>query len=96
MTYNVNNTYTNASLGQGYGICTTALNTLAKTATLSSYALVVGGIISIKFTYGVPANATLNVNSKGAKNIFYRGIKIIDDVIKAGDIITFIYDGTQY
>lgn len=96
MTYNVNNTYTNASLGQGYGICTTALNTLAKTATLNSYALVVGGIVSIKFTYGVPANSTLNINSRGAKNILYRGIKIIDDVIKAGDVITFIYDGAQY
>ena len=91
-----NTTYSNASLGQGYGICTTAEATAAKVVSLGSYALTIGGIVAVKFTHGVPANSTLNINNRGAKNIFYRGIKIIDDVIKAGDIVTFIYDGTQY
>ena len=91
-----NTTYNPMTLGFGYGTCTTAEATVAKVATLASYVLVKNGIVSIKFTYAVPANATLNINKRGAKNIFYRGIKIIDDVIKAGDIVTFIYDGTQY
>lgn len=91
-----NSTYTNMTLGNGYGTCSTAAATTAKAASLSNYNLVVGGYISIKFIYDVSANATLNVNNRGAKNIFYKGSKIIADVIKAGDLVTFIYDGTQY
>lgn len=91
-----NTTYTNASLGQGYGTCGTAAATAAKVVTLSSYALTTGGIVAVKFTYAVPASATMNINSKGAKNIFYRGAAITAGIINAGDIATFIYDGTQY
>ena len=94
--YDTNTTYTNEKLGNGYGTCSTAESTTAKAATFSSYTLVKHGMVSIKFTNAVPANATLNINSKGAKNIYYRGAKIIANVIKAGDIATFIYDGTQY
>ena len=91
-----NSTYSNASLGQGYGTCTTAAATTAKTASLSSYTLTTGGIVSIKFAYDVPANATLNINSKGAKSIYYMGAAIAAGVIKADDIATFIYNGSQY
>ena len=90
-----NTTYSNASLGCGYATCGTAAATTAKAATLSSYALTTGGIVSIKFTYDVPASATLNINSKGAKNIYYRGAAITAGVIKAGDIATFVYS-SQY
>ncbi len=90
-----NNTYSNASLGQGYGICETAYETVAKTATLASYTLSTGGIVAIKFENDVCANATLDIASKGAKEIYYRGAAITDGVIKAGDIATFIYS-TQY
>ena len=94
--YDTNSTYSNASLGQGYGTCATAEATTAKEVTLSSYAFSTGGIVAVKFTYAVPANATMNINSKGAKNIFYRGAAITAGIIKAGDIATFMYDGTQY
>jgi hypothetical protein len=90
-----NTTYTNVSLGQGYATCSTAATTTAKTASLSSYALTTGGIVSVKFTYDVPAGATLNINSKGAKAIYYRGSAITAGVIKAGDTATFIYS-TNY
>lgn len=90
-----NTTYSNASLGCGYATCDTAAATAAKVGSLSSYSLTTGGIVSVKFTYNVPANATLNINSKGAKNIYYRGAKITADVIKAGDIATFVYS-SQY
>lgn len=94
--YDSNTTYKNTSLGHGYATCSTAEATTAKVGTLSSYTLTLGGIVAVKFTYAVPANATLNINSKGAKNMFYRGAKITAGVIKADDIATFIYDGTQY
>lgn len=93
--YDANTSYTNAALGQGYVTCSTAAATTAKVGSLSSYKLTTGGIVSVKFTYAVPANATLNINSVGAKNIYYRGSAITGDIIKAGDVATFIYS-SQY
>lgn len=96
---NDNTTYNNATLGQGYGTCTTAEATAAKVVTLSSYALVTGGIVAVKFSYGLCASATMNVNGKGAKNIFIHGAAVTSTtakLVKAGDIAYFIYDGTQY
>lgn len=90
------NSYNPQSLGFGYGICETAATTAAKIATLPEYTLVKNGIVSIKFTNSVPANSTLNINGKGVKPIFYRGAKIVAGVINAGDVATFIYDGTNY
>ena len=91
-----NTTYSNVSLGQGYGTCTTAAATTAKAVTLSSYALVTGGIVAVKFTYSVPASATMNINSKGAKAIYYKGAAISGGVINAGNTATFMYNGSQY
>lgn len=77
--------------GGGYGTCTTAEATLAKTASISNYTLTTGGIVAIKFENNVPANATLNISSKGAKAIYYKGAAITGGVIKAGDTVTMIY-----
>ena len=96
---NDDHTYTNAALGQGYGTCSTAEATAAKTVSLSSYALATGGIVAVKFTNGLCASATMNINSKGAKNIFIHGAAVTSTtakLVKAGDIAYFIYDGTQY
>lgn len=91
-----NTTYSNAGLGNGYGTCSTAAATVAKTATLSGYALSAQGRVSVKFDEDVPAAATLNINSKGAKAIYYKGAAITDNIILGGDIVTFVYNGTQY
>ena len=84
------------NLGFGYGTCDTAESTTAKVVTLGSYTLRTGGYVTVKFTNGVPINATMNINSKGAKNIWYRGANIVNNTILAGDLATFIYDGTRY
>lgn len=89
--YDTNTTYTPVKLGFGYATCSTAEATAAKTAALSSYTLTTGGIVAVKFTNAVPANATLNINSKGAKAIYYEGSPITAGVIKAGDTVTMIY-----
>lgn len=94
--YDANTTYANYSLGQGYGTCATAEATTAKVVTLSSYSLSTGGIVAVKFSNDVPASSTMNINSKGAKPIFYRGSAITAKIIKAGDVATFIYNGTNY
>ena len=89
--YDANTTYTPVKLGFGYATCSTAEATAAKTAALSSYTLTTGGIVSVKFTNAVPAGSTLNINSKGAKAIYYKGAAITAGVIKAGDTVTMIY-----
>ena len=95
MYYGYNAGYTNnVSQGQGYAVSTSSAK--ACTATLSSYALVSHGIVAVRFANAVPAGATLNINSKGAKAIYYCGASIAEGVIRAGDIATFIYNGSQY
>lgn len=94
--YDNSTTYTPQSLGFGYGICSTGATDTAKKATLTDYALIENGIVAVKFTNSVPANSTLNINNRGAKPIFYRGSAIVAGVINAGDVATFIYDGTNY
>ena len=91
-----NTTYSPQSLGFGYGTCTTAETDTAKVATLSGYNLVTNSVVSIKFSNNVPASATLNINSKGAKPIYQKGAAIDDGIIRAGDTATFIYNGSQY
>jgi hypothetical protein len=92
-----NTTAVQAEQGQGYGTCSTAAATTTKAVTLSGYALKIGGIVSVKFTNSVPAGATMNINNKGAKSIYYRGAAITADIIKAGDTATFMCDGsTRY
>ena len=86
-----NSTYAGYSFGIGYGTCATAAETTAKVVTLSNYVLATGGITAVKFTYEVPANATMNINSRGAKAIYYQGSPITAGIIKAGDVATFIY-----
>lgn len=85
--------YTPQSLGFGYASCTTAAATAAKTASLGSYNLVNNGLVVVYFQYDVPAQATLNINSKGAKEIHFQGSRIAAGVIKAGDKCLFIYNG---
>ena len=97
----VNTAVHNLAKTQGVAYCTTAAATAAKTATLSNYALYIGGIVSVWFQYNVPANATLNINSKGDIQIRLRttsstSVQISANYIHAGDTATFIYDGKYY
>lgn len=95
-----NTTYTDPQLGFGYA--TAASSTAGVyTAALSDYNILSnnggnGGIVGIKFSSDVPANATLNINSKGAKNIKYRGSNVTAGIIQNGDTAYFQYDGTSY
>jgi hypothetical protein len=89
-------TYTPHGLGFGYATCATAEATVAKVASLTSYSLVKNGFVAVRFTYAVPANATLNINSRGAKPIYYNNAAITAGIIDAGDTVLFVYDGTHY
>ena len=82
-----------------YVECTTAKSTAAKTATLSGFTLYNGATILVKFTNGNSAsNPTLNVNSTGAKNIYFNSGKLSSTLYyswNAGIVIEFVYDSTS-
>lgn len=86
-----------AKLGRGYGACSTTAATKAKAVTLSGFVLVTGAIVGVKFSYDNTAAApTLNVNSTGAKSIYYKGEAIAAGLLKASYVYLFQYNGTQY
>ena len=86
---------TNEENGNGIGTCSTSTGT-ALTVLLTGYELVQNGFVAVTFENDVPAGATLNINSKGAKPIIYKGAAIEADTIKADDTVMFCYDGTNY
>ena len=80
-----------------YGTCSTAAGTAAKTVACTGFALITGAEITVKFTTtNTAANPTLNVNSTGAKAIYYRGAAITAGYLASGRTYTFRYNGTQY
>lgn len=82
-----------------YGTCSTAADTVAKVVSLDNFVLETGSRISVKFTYANSvANPTLNVNSTGAKAIYYNGgtMNSTSEYWLAGSIMDFIYDGTHW
>ena len=89
-------TYSPQSLGSGYGTCSTPNSTSEKAVSLSGYNLVNGGYVSVRFTNAVSANATMNINSRGAKSIYYNNSAIGNNMIPAGCTALFVYDGTRY
>lgn len=53
--------------------------------------------MGVKFSYDNTATApTLNVNSTGAKSIYYKGEAVAAGLLKAGYVYLFQYNGTQY
>lgn len=79
--------------GFGYGTCTSTA--AAKVVSLSGYSLE-RGFVSVYFTHAVQANATMDIESQGAKNIYAYGAAIKAGMIQAYDIATFWYDGVKY
>ncbi len=85
-----------------YGTCATAAATAAKVVTCANFdKLETGVTIHVKFTYSNTAsNATLNVNSTGAKNLCRYGTTrvgtTIDTSWEAGAVVSFTYDGTSW
>lgn len=80
----------------GFGICSTAATTTAKTVTISDLSVDVGTRVAVKFTYAVPAKASLNINGMGTKGIYYQGAAIESGVIPAGAVAEFVYSGTYW
>ena len=89
-----------------YGTCYTASGTAGKTVTVTGFVLETGARVTVKFSNSNTAsNPTLNVYNgsgyTGAKAIMYRGTYSVSDSSdyyrwQGGDIIDFVYDGTNW
>lgn len=84
-----------------YATCSTAAGTAAKVATItpgSAFSLETGVRVSVKFTNALSVAApTLNVNSSGAKAIYFRGATLTSaQYWAAGSTVDFVYDGTYW
>lgn len=87
-----------------YGICTTAAATAAKVVTVSAdqdFKLTVGALVMVKFTISNTAGSvTLNVNSTGAKSIYYNNAVYTGTSTSicgyANAHFVFMYDGTNW
>lgn len=87
-----------------YGTCSTAAATAAKVVTVSSdqnFSLRVGTVIGVKFTISNTAGSvTLNVNSTGAKSIWYNNAAYTgtstDITGYANRLNYYMYDGTYW
>ena len=80
-----------------YGVCSTTADTVAKTVSITGFALVTGAKATIKFSVTNTAeNPTLNITSTGAKPIYYRGYPIPAEVLQANSTYDLVYNGTEY
>ena len=82
----------------GYYVCDTAAGTAAKTVAATGYSLTNGGCIRIKMTNAnTAANVTLNINSTGAKALYYDGAQASStNTWEAGEVLEVYYDVEQY
>lgn len=84
---------------QGVGTCSTdpvTENTTAMIGVVAGYQLA-KNYVTITFAYDVPANATLNINSQGAKAIYQNpSTALLAGTIKSQDKVLFYYDGRHY
>lgn len=82
----------------GYFVCDTANGTPAKVITAAGYELFQGGSIKVKFTNRNTAlSATLNINGKGDKALYYGGKPVSNsNSWDNGEVVDIYYDGTSY
>lgn len=93
-----------------YGTCSTSASTQIKVVTLSTttgWELAAGTVVAVKFTYTNTYNSTtsspcqLNVNSTGAKNIYYGNTATPTGTNplafgRANCVNQYVYDGTNW
>lgn len=81
-----------------YATSSTGASTVAKTATVQNsgnFALDTGAKVIVKFSNTNTASApTLNVNSTGAKSIYYAGAAFTDLI--ADHLYELVYNGSQW
>ena len=80
-----------------YAVCSTAVGTAAKTASVAGFRLDTGKTVVVKFANtNTAANPTLNISGTGAKPITFQGSAIRAEYLRAGGIYQLVYDGAHW
>lgn len=82
-----------------YGTCSTAASLAEKIVVCEGFVLETGAHIAVRFgnSCNVTGTVTLNVNNTGAVDIANVGTdKNIQRIWQPGEIVDFVYDGTNY
>ena len=78
-------------------VCETAAATVAKVVTIPNYTLRSGNMISVYFiNTNTATQPTLNINSTGAKPIYFDNSRDVATTALTAGWHTFIYNGTNY
>ena len=86
-----------STLGFGYGVSSTAGDTIAKTVEIDNFILFPGAYISVLFQNAFAVSSpTLNVSNKGAKPIKLHGNAIAPGKVHDNTVLTMVYDGTNW
>lgn len=86
-----------ATLGFGYGVCSTAGATAAKTVSITNFVLTPGSIFAVNFQNAFTASSpTLSVNGSTAKAIKLFGNAFPMGKVKNNTILVMSYDGSQF
>ena len=85
-----------ATLGFGYGVCSTAGSTQAKTVSITNFVLTPGAIFAVLFQNAFTASSpTLAVNGSAAKAIKLFGNAMPMGKVHNNTVLVMAYDGTQ-
>lgn len=81
-----------------YGTCSTAKASATKVVACDNFKLVTGASIKVKFeSENTASYPKLNVNSTGAKSIYWRGASLPKDQYwEAGAVLELVYDGSYW
>ena len=86
-----------AVLGFGYGVCSTAGATAAKTVSITNFVLTPSSVFAVNFENAFTAsNPTLSVNGSAAKAIKLYGSAMPMGKVHNNTILVMAYDGTQF
>ena len=86
-----------ATLGFGYGVCSTAGATAAKTVSITNFVLTPSSVFAVLFQNAFTASSpTLAVNGGAAKAIKYMGNAMPMGKVHNNTILVMVYDGTQF
>ena len=90
------NTGDMAVLGFGYGVCSTAGATAAKTVSITNFVLTPSSVFAVLFQNAFTASSpTLSVNGGAAKAIKLYGSAVPMGKVHNNTILVMVYDGTQ-
>ena len=80
-----------------YATCSTSGGTAAKVVSITGFTLKEGAEVSILFSHGFTATSpTLNINDGGAKAIKLQGQALAPWMVGNNNIVTMLYNGTDW